>query len=153
MQKQKRSWICFLPACAGVILIVYVLLHLQNAVNKDLLLKYGWNPAGSDLRGFSMLLEEPGGDDFRSWKISACQAAGYHPENYYGKIIEEYDYQLHESSGENPLSAYIWVYRHQIIGAYITYHGQNYKVHFWPVNASLDTILSDIKGLNTLKSS
>lgn len=152
MERTKKIRI-LISTCVILILLVisgglYTFIqHYPEQIGKNLLEKYGWQVLSvGALRSVPVTLE----NEFLSMEITQMQVdaskeIGINPEDYAGKVIKQYGYQLKQIGIKDPLRADVWMVENKIICAYIYHAENNMKIKFWSLDTSYQDILSTLK--------
>lgn len=129
-----------------LVLIIIIFTTLCSACNNDpkaIIAQYGWHTITNDQSSptISITLDNSYLElDITKMKISASKNIGLDPSNYIDIKVEIVQYVLFERGPTNNLRAEIWLYKGEVICAYLFHAEPNEKLKYWPLNTTLAEI-------------
>ncbi|MDF2943250.1 MAG: hypothetical protein K0S01_2108 [Herbinix sp.] len=146
--RKKYSTIIIVFILLSVEFITYLFIsNYPNIQAKKLLNKYGWDvlSGGKSNEEAVILNDEYLKREISVMQISAASEIGFNPTNYEGKTIVKYYYTLKQIGKNDQLRAEIWMYKREIISAYILHAENNVRIRFWSLDTPYKKILSEIE--------
>ncbi len=139
--------IIFILLCISVIIYSFKF-YYPKLQSKKFLQNYGWEVVygGRDGKDF-IISNEFLSREISIMQIDASKKIDLNPQKYMGESIVKYAYTLKQSGINDKLRADIWMYKNDIICAYIYHVENNVKIKYWSLDTPYQTILSDLEEL------
>lgn len=129
---------------------VYIcLLFHPKTQGRKLIEEYDWNVLNTEQVGKHTIVmsDEFLNEELTKMQIEVSNKIGLDPVLYEGATVTEYDYALSQTGINSPLRARIWIYKNQIICAYLLHVENNLKVKYWSFSTPYLKVLSDLNEL------